>query len=64
MTAVALADQPFLLGPDRIQLPRYPQADNDEYLVCGVRAAKKSWCGSRFELPEHPRVLDPSHVGE
>ena len=59
MTAVALADQPFLLGPDRIQLPRYPQADNDEYLLFSVRAAEESWFSSRFKLPEHrgPQLL-------
>ena len=53
MAAVALADQSFLLGLDRIWLLQYQQADNDDYLLCGVRAAEKSWFSSRSKLPEH-----------
>ena len=41
MTAVALAGQSSLLWPDRIQLPRYPQVDNEDYLLFGAKAAEK-----------------------
>lgn len=41
MTAVALAGQSSLLWPDRIQLPRYPQVDNEDSLLFGVKAAEK-----------------------
>ena len=41
MTAVALAGQSSLLWPDRIQLPRYPQVDDENYLLFGVKAAER-----------------------
>ena len=53
MAAGGLAGQTSLPSPDGIGLPRYPQADNDEYLLFSVRAAEESWFSSRFKLPEH-----------
>ena len=59
---MALADQPFLLGPDQIQLPRYPQADKEDNLLCGVRAAEKSCFGS-CQNTEGPWTLPGSTIG-
>lgn len=64
MAAGALTGQTSLLSPDRIGLPRYPQADNDDYLLCGVKAAEKSWFGrcqnTRGPGPFHGSTIGPS----
>ena len=41
MTAVALAGQSSLLWPDRIQLPRHPQIDDENYLLFGGKVAER-----------------------
>ena len=47
------AGRTSLPGARQIRPPRHQQADNDEYLLFGIRAVEKSWFDSRFKLSEH-----------